>query len=53
MLLADVVGRLIGGFAEVEVGIVLAVIGGPCSSPWHVADRWWHCERDPDHGGGP
>ncbi len=26
---ADVVGRLIGGFAEVEVGIVLAVIGGP------------------------
>ena len=29
VLLADVVGRLIGGFAEVEVGIVLAVIGGP------------------------
>ncbi|GAA3343141.1 iron chelate uptake ABC transporter family permease subunit [Curtobacterium pusillum] len=29
VLLADVVGRLIGGFSEVEVGIVLAVIGGP------------------------
>ncbi|MGU3409628.1 FecCD family ABC transporter permease [Microbacterium sp. M1A1_1b] len=29
VLLADVIGRLIGGFAEVEVGIVLAVIGGP------------------------
>jgi iron complex transport system permease protein len=29
VLLADVVGRLVGGFAEVEVGIVLAVIGGP------------------------
>jgi len=29
VVLADVVGRLIGGFAEVEVGIVLAVIGGP------------------------
>lgn len=29
VLVADVVGRLIGGFAEVEVGIVLAVIGGP------------------------
>jgi iron complex transport system permease protein len=29
VLLADVIGRLIGGFSEVEVGIVLAVIGGP------------------------
>lgn len=29
VLAADVVGRLIGGFAEVEVGIVLAVLGGP------------------------
>lgn len=29
VLLADVVGRVIGGFSEVEVGIVLAVIGGP------------------------
>lgn len=29
VLVADVVGRLVGGFAEVEVGIVLAVIGGP------------------------
>ncbi|SNT25498.1 iron complex transport system permease protein [Rhodococcoides kyotonense] len=29
ILIADVIGRLIGGFAEVEVGIVLAVVGGP------------------------
>lgn len=29
VLIADVVGRLIGGFAEVEVGIVLAIVGGP------------------------
>ncbi|WP_218019825.1 FecCD family ABC transporter permease [Rhodococcoides yunnanense] len=29
VLAADVIGRLIGGFAEVEVGIVLAVLGGP------------------------
>lgn len=29
VLIADVIGRLIGGFAEVEVGIVLAVVGGP------------------------
>ncbi len=29
VLVADVVGRLVGGFSEVEVGIVLAVIGGP------------------------
>ncbi|WP_441294397.1 FecCD family ABC transporter permease [Curtobacterium sp. MCBA15_009] len=29
VLFADVVGRLVGGFSEVEVGIVLAVIGGP------------------------
>jgi iron complex transport system permease protein len=29
VLLADVIGRLVGGFSEVEVGIVLAVIGGP------------------------
>ncbi|MFJ3383658.1 MULTISPECIES: FecCD family ABC transporter permease [unclassified Curtobacterium] len=29
VLLADVIGRLVGGFAEVEVGIILAVIGGP------------------------
>ena len=29
VLAADVVGRLVGGFSEVEVGIVLAVIGGP------------------------
>lgn len=29
VLAADVIGRLIGGFAEVEVGIVLAVVGGP------------------------
>ncbi|MEU4656376.1 iron ABC transporter permease [Streptomyces sp. NPDC023723] len=26
---ADIVGRLIGGFSEIQVGIVLAVIGGP------------------------
>ncbi|MGP2438651.1 FecCD family ABC transporter permease [Streptomyces sp. JW3] len=26
---ADIVGRLIGGFAEIQVGIVLAVLGGP------------------------
>ncbi|WP_375425215.1 FecCD family ABC transporter permease [uncultured Friedmanniella sp.] len=26
---ADVLGRLAGGFSEVEVGIVLAVVGGP------------------------
>ncbi|MEV6350290.1 iron ABC transporter permease [Actinoplanes sp. NPDC051851] len=26
---ADVVGRVIGGFGEVQVGIVLAVLGGP------------------------
>ena len=29
VLAADVVGRLVGGFSEIEVGIVLAVIGGP------------------------
>ncbi|GAB2827781.1 iron chelate uptake ABC transporter family permease subunit [Actinocorallia aurea] len=29
VLLADIVGRLIGGWSEVQVGIVLAVIGGP------------------------
>ncbi|WP_213815485.1 iron ABC transporter permease [Glaciihabitans sp. dw_435] len=29
VLAADVVGRLIGGVAEVQVGIVLALIGGP------------------------
>lgn len=29
VLAADVIGRLIGGFAEVEVGIVLAIVGGP------------------------
>jgi len=29
VLVADVVGRLVGGFSEVEVGIVLAVLGGP------------------------
>jgi iron complex transport system permease protein len=29
VLLADVIGRLVAGTAEVEVGIVLAVIGGP------------------------
>lgn len=29
VLTADVIGRLIGGMSEVEVGIVLAVIGGP------------------------
>ncbi len=29
VLVADVIGRLVGGFAEVEVGIVLAVLGGP------------------------
>jgi len=29
VLLADVIGRLVGSFAEVEVGIILAVIGGP------------------------
>jgi len=29
VLLADIIGRLVGGFAEVEVGIVLAIVGGP------------------------
>lgn len=29
VLTADVIGRLIGGFGEVEVGIVLAIVGGP------------------------
>ncbi|MBT0768337.1 iron ABC transporter permease [Kineosporia sp. J2-2] len=29
VLTADVIGRLIGGMGEIEVGIVLAVIGGP------------------------
>ncbi|OIJ68660.1 iron ABC transporter permease [Streptomyces mangrovisoli] len=29
VLLADIVGRLAGGTSEVQVGIVLAVIGGP------------------------
>jgi iron complex transport system permease protein len=29
VLVADVVGRLVAGFAEIEVGIVLAVLGGP------------------------
>lgn len=29
VLLADVAGRLVGGYSEVQVGIVLAIVGGP------------------------
>jgi iron complex transport system permease protein len=29
VLVADIIGRLVGGSSEVEVGIVLAVLGGP------------------------
>ncbi len=50
---SDVLGRVLGAPGEVQVGIVTAFIGAPCSSRSAADGSWSCCERSRTRGEGP